>query len=246
MCKKVGMKTVAVLGWLLVGVGLAVAGLPPHERPTTAVDVLSVVDGDTIDVLVTDVVPGAPVAVGQAVRVRYIGVNTPETVHPNIAVQPFGESASALNKSLVEGRSVYLEFDVGSWDRYGRLLAYVYLDAQGFAMVNAKLVALGFAHAYPCPPNVRYEELLRELERTARALGLGLRYEDHQDTNDARDPATVAAGVACNCSGPDLNCSDFAIHEEAQAFYEQCISQGFGDVFQLDADNDGSACEGLP
>jgi hypothetical protein len=50
----------------------------------------------------------------------------------------------------------------------------------------------------------------------------------------------------CNCSGPDLNCSDFATHAEAQACYEYCKQQGYGDVFKLDGDNDGSACESLP
>lgn len=50
----------------------------------------------------------------------------------------------------------------------------------------------------------------------------------------------------CNCSGPDLNCSDFSTHAQAQACFDYCKSQGYGDVFRLDGDNDGSACESLP
>ena len=50
----------------------------------------------------------------------------------------------------------------------------------------------------------------------------------------------------CNCSGPDLNCSDFATHAEAQACFEYCQQQGYGDVFGLDGDDDGIACESLP
>ena len=50
----------------------------------------------------------------------------------------------------------------------------------------------------------------------------------------------------CNCTGPDLNCSDFASGAAAQACYEYCKQQGYGDVFRLDGDSDGSACESLP
>lgn len=51
---------------------------------------------------------------------------------------------------------------------------------------------------------------------------------------------------ACDCTGPYLNCSDFATHAAAQACYEYCMSLGYGDVFGLDGDNDGIACESLP
>jgi beta-lactamase superfamily II metal-dependent hydrolase len=54
------------------------------------------------------------------------------------------------------------------------------------------------------------------------------------------------SGVPCDCSGPDLNCSDFSTHAEAQRCYDYCKSQGYGDVFRLDGDKDGSACESLP
>jgi len=61
---------------------------------------------------------------------------------------------------------------------------------------------------------------------------------------------TVSAGSTppppCNCAGPDLNCSDFATHAAAQACFDYCRQQGYGDVFRLDGDNDGSACESLP
>ena len=59
------------------------------------------------------------------------------------------------------------------------------------------------------------------------------------------DPSPPPLGP-CNCSGPDLNCSDFSTHAAAQACYDYCKQQGYGDVFRLDGDNDGSACESLP
>ena len=59
-------------------------------------------------------------------------------------------------------------------------------------------------------------------------------------------PPPTPPSAPCNCTGPDLNCSDFATHAEAQACYEYCKSQGYGDVFRLDGDKDGIACESLP
>ncbi|MFC2083309.1 PKD domain-containing protein [Candidatus Bipolaricaulota bacterium] len=50
----------------------------------------------------------------------------------------------------------------------------------------------------------------------------------------------------CNCTGPDLNCSDFSTHAQAQACFDYCQSQGYGDVFGLDGDDDGDPCESLP
>ena len=49
----------------------------------------------------------------------------------------------------------------------------------------------------------------------------------------------------CNCAGPDLDCAYFSTHAAAQACYEFCLSQGYGDVCRLDGDNDGIACESL-
>jgi len=71
------------------------------------------------------------------VKVRYIGVDTPEIHHPMIGVEPFGKEASEANRKLVDGKTVSLEFDVEQRDRYGRLLAYVFLKDGTF--VNAWL-----------------------------------------------------------------------------------------------------------
>jgi len=59
-------------------------------------------------------------------------------------------------------------------------------------------------------------------------------------------PPSPSPSAPCNCGGPDLNCSDFATHAEAQRCYDYCKSKGYGDVFRLDADKDGIACESLP
>ena len=125
--------------------------------------VTRVVDGDT---LVVDIA-------GQEERVRLIGVDTPETVHPNKPVEYFGKEASAFTKRIAEGETVRLESDPqnSNRDRYNRLLRYVYL-ADGTCL-NAEIIRQGYGFAYVKYPFSRMEEY-RLLERTAREEGRGL------------------------------------------------------------------------
>jgi micrococcal nuclease len=146
------------------------AGAPPNEAtpgserapPGVDVPVERVVDGDTIRVTYE----------GRSERVRYIGVDTPETVHPRKGVERFGPEASEANRRLVQGETVRLVFDVEERDRYGRLLAYVYLRDGTF--VNARLVEQGYAQVMTVPPNVRHQERFLALQRNARESGRGL------------------------------------------------------------------------
>ncbi len=133
------------------------------EAPPSALQgaVVRVVDGDTIRVRV-----GTRVE-----RVRYIGVNTPEIRHPRKSEELGGREALALNRRLVEGKTVRLELDVQSHDRHGRLLAYVWV---GETMINAELVRLGYAQVMTVPPNVRHHDLFLRLQRDARQAGRGL------------------------------------------------------------------------
>jgi micrococcal nuclease len=135
---------------------------PVPAAGRTEARVVDVVDGDTIKVDVD----------GQVYTVRYIGIDTPETVHPDEPVEWMGPEASEANRRLVEGRIVYLETDVSETDQYGRLLRYVYLADGRF--VNAELVRLGYAHAVTFPPDVKYQELLLEMQQEAREAGRGL------------------------------------------------------------------------
>ncbi len=140
---------------------------PPGEQeawPPLHGKVVKIVDGDTIYVRID----------GRArEKVRYIGVDTPETKHPRIGVEPFGPEASALNRALLEGRRVELRFDRRLRDRYGRLLAYVYRESDGL-FVNAELVRRGLAEAMRVPPNVRYAARFEVLEQEARAARRGM------------------------------------------------------------------------
>ena len=119
------------------------------------VKVRRVVDGDTFHV-----------------SVRIIGVDTPETRHPRKPVGFFGKEAAAFLRKLIQGKAVRLELGRDPVDRYGRLLSYIYLPNGVF--VNALLVAEGYARESPYPPNLKFADLFRELERKARAARKGI------------------------------------------------------------------------
>jgi micrococcal nuclease len=153
---------VALAAAILVVLQRGDGGDPPAAGGgARTAQVVRVVDGDTIVVRLR----------GREERVRYIGVDTPESVKPRTPVQCFAERASAFNARLVEGRTVRLEQDVEARDRYGRLLAYV---RAGGLFVNAELVRRGYARPLTVPPNVRYADRFARLASQARASGTGL------------------------------------------------------------------------
>ncbi len=121
-----------------------------------------VIDGDTIEVWIGS----------SKEKVRLIGVDTPETKAPQEPVEPYGPEAALFTKKLVEGKSVRLEFDVQERDKYGRILAYVYLPDGTF--VNAELLRKGYAKVLTIPPNVKYVDFFIKLERKAREEGRGM------------------------------------------------------------------------
>ncbi len=127
------------------------------------------------EVKVTRVIDGDTVELESGQHVRYIGIDTPETVDPRKPVQCFGEEASKKNKELVEGKVVKLQKDVSDKDKYGRLLRYVYVaSGSGELFVNLELVRQGFAHSYTYPPDVKYQAEILEAEKEARENSLGL------------------------------------------------------------------------
>jgi micrococcal nuclease len=125
-------------------------------------EVTRVVDGDTVHVRLGP----------RREKVRYIGIDTPETHRPGMAPECFGGAATAYNARLVDGRAVRLRLDVEERDRYGRLLAYVH-RADGL-FVNAELVRRGFATILTIPPNVAHVGEFLRLQGEARRAGRGL------------------------------------------------------------------------
>ncbi len=138
-------------------VNLSPPATPGNSGPTQpdgleTVTVTKVVDGDTVEL-------------SNGRRLRYIGINTPERD------QPYYNEATALNRQLVEGKNVQLEFDLETFDQYGRSLAYVWVDGR---LVNLEIVQQGFANSFTVPPNIRYEAEFRRAEKEAREAGRGL------------------------------------------------------------------------
>jgi len=132
-----------------------------NDKTETA-KVTRVVDGDTLVVNYK----------GAEEKVRLIGVDTPESVHPDVSRNvEEGITASNFTKDKLEGKEVVLEFDVQERDQYGRLLAYVYIDG---IMFNKTLLEEGYAQVATYPPNVKYVEEFTEIQRTARENNKGL------------------------------------------------------------------------
>ena len=167
------------VGWdaaaraVLIGPPGRLPGVPDVPAVLEA-RVRRVVDGDTVEVEVG----------GRKEKVRLIGVNCPELSHPGlgIAEQPFGREAAEYTRKRLEGQVVWLEPDVSERDRYGRLLAYVWLDRPWNRteaevrrwMFNAELLLEGYAQVMTVPPDVRYADLFVRLAREAREAGKGL------------------------------------------------------------------------
>ena len=126
---------------------------------------------DTEFFLVKRVIDGDTIELENGKKVRYIGIDTPETVHPNKAAQCYGKESSDKNKSIVEGKKVRLEKDITETDKYKRLLRYVYLEDGTF--VNLLLVKEGYARSYTYPPDVKYQDEILDAEKEARKDGGG-------------------------------------------------------------------------
>jgi micrococcal nuclease len=129
--------------------------------------------GGSSSAVVARVVDGDTIELRGGERVRYIGMDTPESVKPGTPVQCYAKAASHENERLVEGQRVRLRYDAEREDRYGRTLAYVYRARDGL-FVNAELVRRGYARQLTIPPNVAHESLFRRLAAQARAHGRGL------------------------------------------------------------------------
>ena len=126
-------------------------------------DVVKVVDGDTIDVDMD----------GKVQRIRLIGVNTPETVHPNKDVEYFGKEASEYTKQNLSGKKVSIETDDSQdrYDKYGRLLAYVFVDGKNF---NKSLIENGYAYEYTYNVPYKYQSEFKTAQKTAEVENRGL------------------------------------------------------------------------
>ncbi len=170
MSKKWSLVSLAVLALALLLAGHSLAQELQPTIPTNdftgapAYKVIRIIDGDTV-VLSMD---------GKETKVRLIGVDTPETAHPNKPVERYGKEASQFIKNLLRGESVYVEYESGAsnLDKYGRLLAYLYRAPDGL-FINLEIIRQGYGHAYTQYP-FQYMELFRSYERKAAQAKKGL------------------------------------------------------------------------
>ena len=153
------------------------AQFKPRANAIYEARVQRVVDGDTAILLFPD---------GQGrrrERVRFIGVNTPESVDPNRSVERYGREAGAFAKEVLTERRVWAQTDAGLRDKHGRLLAYIWLEEPGDPdseqeirekMFNARLLLEGYAQVMTVQPNSRHADLFVRFQREARRANKGL------------------------------------------------------------------------
>lgn len=167
----VGRRTVAIFTFTALSL-LAAAGF--NIGRVTYADVQQTVDqawGALPSTMIERAVDGDTVELVDGTRLRYIGIDTPELNTGRGTPDCLAEEAAKYNASMVEGKTVVLEYDTDKTDKYGRDLAYVWLDGE---MVNERLVAAGYATVYTVQPNSRYVDRFLAAERSARNQGLGL------------------------------------------------------------------------
>ena len=172
--------------------------------------VIRVIDGDTIEI-----------EGGQ--KVRYIGIDTPETVHPDMKVQCFGKEATDKNKELTEGKTVELEKDISETDKYGRLLRYVYIND---LFVNDYLVRQGFAHASSYPPDIKYQDRFRQAEQEAMANNRGLWgacQTSLPQPSQSSGPSQSSQSSGCFIKGNISSSGEKIYHLPDQYYYDKTV-----------------------
>lgn len=207
--------------------------------PTIAIRITSPVTSTTSpmsyeSVKVSRVIDGDTVELSDGRRVRYIGIDTPETGDPRRGVQCYGREAYEKNRELVEGKMVELEKDVSETDKYGRFLRYVYINN---VLVNELLVEEGYAYSSSYPPDVKYQDNFLEAQKLAREENKGLWGSTCSNAPTANTLGISGGGFACDC---DKSCKDIASCEEAQFQLKTCGCKN------RDGDGDGIACDGAP
>lgn len=149
---------------ILVGCTLGNTSKSTENSNLESVEVISVMDGDTIKVKYK----------GETKKVRYLLVDAPEIYHKKLGEQPFGREAQARNREIINNaKNVSLEFDVGGKeDKYGRLLAYIYADGKSVQeqLIREGLVRVGYIYE----PNTKYEDKYKEIQEEAKKEKKGI------------------------------------------------------------------------
>lgn len=160
---------------------------------------------------ITKIIDGDTILLHTGQKLRYIGIDTPETVHPSRPVECYGKEASIKNAELVLGKEVRLEKDISETDQYGRLLRYVWL---GDIMVNELLLAEGYAQVDTYPPDVKYKDRLQKAEKKARQEKIGFwntcqtesNTQSAQSLSGSLDQSTDESSLVSQPNNPSNQC----------------------------------------
>ncbi|MCC6956185.1 MAG: thermonuclease family protein [Anaerolineales bacterium] len=200
--------------------------------------VTKVISGDTIEVLIRNL----------TYPVRYIGVDAPSILAP---AEWQAAQAMGFNQSLVEGKYVTLVQDVTDRDAEGYYPRYVLIEN---VFVNYEMILRGYGMSISVPPDTACANSLLsavvEAQKDVRGIWIPTPIPTSTITltptiTNTPLPPTETRVQVCNCKGPRLTCNSFPSQTKAQQCFEYCRSMGFGDIFGLDKNGNGLACEGL-
>ncbi|KXH86890.1 thermonuclease family protein [Sporosarcina sp. HYO08] len=204
----------------------------PSREGLIPVELVKTIDGDTIKIKYE----------GKEQNVRYLLIDTPETSHPRLGKQPFGEEAKKRNSEILNSGKLEIEFDIGERiDKYGRLLAYIYVDGES---VQEKLIEEGLARvAYVYPPNTRYLDEFEKAQARAKKAGVGIWTLEDYATEYGFDSNAYPAKKKEQKSAAEptevfQNCT------ELRKKYPNGVEKGHPAYSEkMDGDKDGFACE---
>ncbi|MCR8845311.1 thermonuclease family protein [Paenibacillus sp. SC116] len=212
-----------------------------ENKNRIAAKVTRVIDGDTIEVSFD----------GKTEDVRLLLVDTPETKHRGKPVQPFGAETSAYAKKILDGKDIELEIDMSERDKYGRLLAYVWIDDR---MFNELLLEKGLARvAYVYAPNVKHVDKFREIQDQARQSELGIWSIENYATDEGFDTEVAQPEKPASTPKPAAKPD---VKVETTVYYMNCKAAKATGVAtlhkgdpsysnKLDRDGDGVAWRGV-
>ncbi|WP_052158878.1 thermonuclease family protein [Halobacillus sp. BBL2006] len=214
-----------------------------HDLPLASVT--RVIDGDTIEINLN----------GKTEDVRLLLVDTPETKHPDLPVQPYGPKASQFAEETLNGKEVRVEYDGPKRDKYNRLLAYLWVDGENFNQMLLKEGLARLAYVYD-PPYTHYDSFVKAQTKAANAnkniwsingYVTESGFSKKQPPSDAGNKRKTSSYIGpYDPNGPDRNCGDFKTQQDAQAFFDAAGGPS-RDPHRLDGnDNDGLVCESLP
>ena len=191
---------------------------------------VSVIDGDTIKIKYN----------GANENVRFLLVDTPETNHPKLGEQPFGQDAKDFTKQLLKGQdTVFLEFDVSYRDKYNRLLAYIY-TSDGKSL-QEELLKQGLARvAYIYAPNTKHVDWFEAIQKKAQQQAIGIWSVENYVTNRGYDKDAVEEVKAvkkaneekkpdsitdCTIKGNINSKGEKIYHVPGQQYYEMTVAE---------------------